>query len=118
MNRNAWEKFRKRFGQLEDDIIRDIHGAEILSRRSVGIVNAFVGEQDDGVHRGAPHQLRQNVGIDRFEIACERSGWNAELAQHEPGKPLVPPCQPQPSARAGYAVTHHVDMHVDPPGRP
>ncbi len=118
MNRNAGEKFRKRFGQSEDDIVRHIHGTEILSRRSIRIMDAFVGKQDNGIHRRAAHELRQMVGIDRFEIAFERAGRNAELAQHEAGKPLVPALQPQPSARAGHAVAHHVDMHVDPPGRP
>ena len=53
------------------------------------------------------------LGVNRFEIAFERAGRNAELAQHETGEPSMPARQTQPAARAGDAVAHHVDMHVD-----
>jgi len=93
----------------------------VLSRRAWTIVcfvgtvfvNALMSKENDGVHRRTANELQQGVGINRFEIAFERARRNAELAQHETGKPAVPAAQTQPSAGPAPAVAHHVDMHVD-----
>jgi hypothetical protein len=114
MNRNAGKKLWKCPGESEHNIVRHEHGAEIFPRRPIRVVDTFVREKNHRIHRRFTDELRQMLGVDRFEIALERAGGNAELAQHETRQPSVPAFQPQPAARTGAPIAHHVDMHVNP----
>ena len=53
------------------------------------------------------------LGINRFKVSFKGARGNAELPQHEPGKPAMPAVEAQPAAGTTAAVTHHMDMHVD-----
>src|SRR6266404_4052092 len=100
--------------ELENDIIRHIHRAEVLSDSAIGIVNPLVREQHHHIQRGFPNEFKQMPCVNAFEVALERRRRHSKLAKHESGKSAMPPAQPKPGTGSGNPVAHHVNMHIDP----
>ena len=101
-------------GQIENVIIRDIHGTEGVDRLTGLVVGVLVSQDHRAGQTGAIHILQKLIPIEFVQWPFQGLRWEAKFPDQQPGEESMPG-KSDGQSRAGTrrSVSDDVDMAID-----